>query len=105
MLTRLSGYLALVGALAVTASPVVQNKPVVSLEVVRLLNLTSGTTLVDIDRARAQSFKVAGRSRKRNAARALFNTPVTNTGVSYTASVGTSEHHVSPNHSLRLLRA
>lgn len=104
MLTRLSGYLALVGALAVTASPVVQNTPVVSLEVMRLLHLTNGTTLVDIDRARARSFKAAGRGRKRNAARAVF-TPVTNTGVSYIASVGTSEPRVSPNYSLGLLHA
>ena len=95
MLTRLSSYLTLLGALAVTASPVVQDTPVVSIEVVRKLNLTSGATLVDIDRARSQSFKTGGQSRKRNAARGVFNTPVTNTAVSYIASVGASNHFMS----------
>lgn len=95
MLTRLSSYLTLLGALAVTASPVVRDTPVVSIEVVRKLNLTSGATLVDIDRARAQSFKTVGQSRKRNAARGVFNSPVTNTAVSYIASVGASERWMS----------
>lgn len=86
MLTRLSSYLILLGALAVAASPVVRDTPVVTLEVVRKLNLTSGATLVDIDRAHVHSFKT-GRKGKRNAARAVINTPVTNTAVSYVASV------------------
>ncbi|KAI0733299.1 aspartic peptidase domain-containing protein [Fomitopsis betulina] len=87
MLTRLSGCLTVLGALAVTANPIVRDTPVVALDVVRRLNLTSGATLLDVDRAHAQSFKT-GRNSKRNKARAVFNTPVTNTAVSYVASVG-----------------
>lgn len=86
MLTRLSGCLTVLGALAVTANPIVRDTPVVALDVVRRLNLTSGATLLDVDRAHAQSFKT-GRNSKRNKARAVFNTPVTNTAVSYVASV------------------
>ncbi|OCH85902.1 aspartic peptidase A1 [Obba rivulosa] len=82
--------LLLLCTLAVTAKPVVVRDSPLTLPIVRNLNLTGGATIADIDRARVQGFRdrSIAPTTGASAAAAVFNIPVTNAAVSYTATVG-----------------
>lgn len=93
MLTRLS--LALLGALATTAKPViVRDKSPVTIPFVRRFNFTGASTLAQMDRVRAQSFMCGCRGTcnsdefaAKTAAAGIFDVSATNGAVEYTVSV------------------
>ncbi|KAI0922513.1 hypothetical protein AcW1_002869 [Taiwanofungus camphoratus] len=94
MLTRLS--LALLGALATTAKPViVRDKSPVTIPFVRRFNFTGASTLAQMDRVRAQSFMCGCRGTcnsdefaAKTAAAGIFDVSATNGAVEYTVSTG-----------------
>lgn len=89
MLARLSSLLVLLSALAAGATPLVRDASPVTIPLTKMLNFTSGTTLVESDKARIQSMLATGQSAndKRNAGRAVVTAPATNRLVNYVASV------------------
>ena len=92
MLARLSALLALLGALAAGATPLVRDSSPVTIPLTKRLNFTSGTTLVESDKARIQSMVAAsqGADDEPGVTRAVVTVPVTNRVVSYVASVSRS---------------
>ena len=76
-------YLALIAA----ATPLVVRKNPVTVPLARRLNITSGTKLADIDRARAKAFKTGSRSFQKPSKDAVTPVSVNNTAVTYTATV------------------
>ena len=89
MLARLSGFLALLGALTATATPLVRDVSPVTIPLTKKLNFTGGGNLIESDKARIQSMIASGQStdNKRNGARAVVTAPATNRLVNYVASV------------------
>ena len=101
MLSRLSGYLALLGALAATATPLVRDKSPVSVPFTRKFNFTSGSKLVEMDRVRitnlmcgcggrCSSYAKSTAKQQLSAAATVFNTDATNGAVEYTVTVSTA---------------
>ncbi|KAH9921806.1 acid protease [Fomitopsis serialis] len=99
MLSRLSGYLALLGALAATATPLVRDKSPVSVPFTRKFTFTNGSTVPDMDRVRITNLMCGCNNRcsndaktlvkeKLSAAATVFNTDATNGAVEYTMTVG-----------------
>ncbi|KAL7284881.1 LOW QUALITY PROTEIN: hypothetical protein ACG7TL_002195 [Trametes sanguinea] len=95
MLASLLPFVVLSVAAAVAAKPVVIRKSPVTLSVARRINATSAPELLKIDQARAKLLKQQGlaagkgsASLRKTAKDAIFNLPVTNGAVDYTASVG-----------------
>ncbi|CDO77369.1 hypothetical protein BN946_scf184787.g18 [Trametes cinnabarina] len=95
MLTSLLPLVVLSVAAAAAAKPVVVRKSPVTLPIARRLNVTSAPELLKIDQARAKVLKEQGLARGKGAGSlrkaaqdAIFNLPVTNGAVDYTASVG-----------------
>ena len=79
-------YLSLVAA----ASPLVVRNSPISIPLARRFNLTGGTKIADLDRARAQSFKSGARTahaKTNPASDAIVPVPVVNAAVTYTATV------------------
>ncbi|KAI9070295.1 acid protease [Trametes sanguinea] len=95
MLAGLIPFVVLSVAAAVAAKPVVIRKSPVTLPIARRINATSAPDLLKIDQARAKVLKQQGlaagkgsASLRKTAKDAVFNLPVTNGAVDYTASVG-----------------
>ncbi|KAI9070297.1 acid protease [Trametes sanguinea] len=95
MLASFLPFVVLFVAAAVAAKPVVVRKSPVTLPIARRINATSAPDLLKIDQARAKVLKQQGlaagkgsASVRKTAIDAIFNFPVTNGAVDYTASVG-----------------
>lgn len=71
----------------VTASPLDSRDNAATVPLARQLNVPSGKTLPEIDRARAQAFKSAASQRTQKDS-GVIPVPVTDTATVYTAEVG-----------------
>ncbi|KAI0356743.1 acid protease [Trametes cingulata] len=90
MLARLLPIVALAVA-AVVAKPIVVRDSPVTLSVARRFNVTAAPNLLKIDQARAKVLKAQGLGHGKDAKlkkAGIFDVPVTNGAVDYTASVG-----------------
>ncbi|KAH9903122.1 aspartic proteinase precursor [Cubamyces lactineus] len=92
MLARLLPLITLSIAAAVAAKPVVIRDSPVTLPIARRFNATAAPNLLKADQARAKVLKEQGLARGKDAASfkkaGIFDLPVTNGAVDYTASVG-----------------
>ncbi|KAI0658195.1 aspartic proteinase precursor [Cubamyces menziesii] len=92
MLARLLPLITLSIAAAVAAKPVVIRESPVTLPIARRFNATAAPNLLKADQARAKVLKEQGLARGKDAASfkkaGIFDLPVTNGAVDYTASVG-----------------
>ena len=75
-------------ALAVAANPIVVRDSTITIPFAKQVNLTGSATLVQLDQARAKALKEHGSTKSSGKfVVAAASVPVTNTGVSYIASV------------------
>lgn len=75
-------------ALAVAANPIVVRDSTITIPFAKQVNLTGSATLVQLDQARAKALKEHGSAKSSGKfVVAAASVPVTNTGVSYIASV------------------
>ncbi|KAI9070296.1 acid protease [Trametes sanguinea] len=96
MLAGLLPFVVLSVAAAVAASPVVIRESPVTLPIARRVNATSARELMKMDQARAKVLKEKGlaaagkdsASFRKTARDAIFNVPITDTGLYYTTNVG-----------------